>query len=136
MVVFRKILPLVAAGVGIMFLVNAFTRPAHASQTAGAISETFGSLGAAGTAISDLGTGVGSGLAGLFKPLWEVSNLVERFSSLATGSANVGPVAQESTGTGSQTSSTITWNSGTTATVPTLSPAAKAHYAGLGVKVT
>ena len=136
MVVFRKILPLLAAGVGIMFLVIAFTRPAHASQTAGAISETFAAFGRGGAAAGEFGQGIGSGLAGLFKPLWEVSNLVERFSSLATGSANVGPVAQESTGTGSTTSSTITWNSGTTASVPSLSPAAKSYYKGLGVSVT
>ena len=136
MVVLSKILPLLAAGVGIMFLVNAFTRPAHASQTAGAISDTFGSLGSAGTSIANIGEGIGSGLAGLFKPVWEVSNLVERFSSLASGSANVGPVAQETTSPGSPSSSTITWNSGTTATVPSLSPAAKSFYQSRGVRVT
>ena len=136
MVVFRKILPLLAAGVGIMFLVNAFTRPAHASQTAGAISETFAAFGRGGAAVGEFGQGIGTGLAGLFKPVWEVSNLVERFSSLASGSANVGPVAQETAAPGSSTSSTITWSSGTSATVPSLSAAAKAHYAGLGVSVT
>jgi hypothetical protein len=45
-----------------------------------------------------LGQGIGSGLAGLFQPVWEVSNLFERFSSLAAGSANISPVAQVSTG--------------------------------------
>lgn len=95
MVVWSKILPLLAAGVGIMFLVNAFTRPAHASQTAGALSETFGSLGSAGQGIADFGQGIGSGLAGLFKPIWEISNLFERFSSLSIGSANVSAVEQQ-----------------------------------------
>jgi len=110
MVVISKILPLLAAGVGLFFLVNAITRPAHAQQTAGALSSTFGSLGSAGSAIGSLGQGIGSGLAGLFQPVWEVSNLFERFSSLATGSANVSPVVQATTGeTGA---STTTFSSG------------------------
>ena len=134
MVVLSKILPLIAAGVGIFFLVNAITRPAHAQQTAGALSSTFGSLSSAGEGIAGLGKGIGSGLAGLFQPVWEVANLFERFSTLATGSANVSPVVQNTTGNSG--SSTITWNSGASATVPTLSAAAKSHYASLGVSVT
>ena len=110
MVVWSKILPLIAAGVGIMFLVNAFTRPAHATQTASAISSTFGAVGSAGTAIAGIGEGIGSGLAGLFKPVWEVSNLFERFSNLSGGAANVSPVAQE--GLGKEDSSTWTVSSG------------------------
>ena len=94
MVVLSKILPLLAAGVGVLFLVNAFTRPAHASQTAGALSSTFGSIGDAGASIGAFGQGIGSGLAGLFKPVWEIANLFERFSNLSGGSANVSPVAQ------------------------------------------
>ena len=110
MVVLSKILPLIAAGVGIFFLVNAITRPAHATQTAGALTSTFGSVGSAGSAIADFGTGIGTGVAGLFKPIWEISNLFERFSTLATGSANVSPVVQSTTGeTGS---ATITMSSG------------------------
>ena len=136
MVVLSKILPLLAAGVGVLFLVNAFSRPAHASQTAGALSDTFGSLSAAGRGISDIGQGIGSGLAGLFQPIWEVSNLFERFSNLATGSANVGAVAQETAGDAKRSASTITWSSGTSATVPSLSPAARSYYRGLGVSVT
>ena len=95
MVVLSKILPLLAAGVGILFLVNAFTRPAHASQTAGALTDTFGSIGSAGTSIADFGKGIGSGLAVLFQPVWEIANLFEKFSSLSGGSANVSPVAQQ-----------------------------------------
>jgi len=110
MVVLSKILPLIAAGVGIFFLVNAITRPAHAQQTAGALSSTFGSLGSAGAAIAGLGQGIGSGLAGLFQPVWEVSNLFERFSTLATGSANVSPVVQ--TTTGQTGAATVTLSSG------------------------
>jgi hypothetical protein len=110
MVVISKILPLLAAGVGLFFLVNAITRPADAQQTAGALTSTFGAVGAAGSAIGSLGEGIGSGLSGLFKPVWEVSNLVERFSSLATGSANVSPVVQ--TTTGETNASTTTFSSG------------------------
>jgi hypothetical protein len=108
MVVISKILPLLAAGVGLFFLVNAITRPAHAQQTAGALTSTLGSVGAAGSAISQLGRGVGSGLAGLFQPVWEVANLFQRFSNLASGSANVSPVAQESGGGGGSPTWTLT----------------------------
>ena len=108
MVVISKILPLLAAGVGLFFLVNAITRPAHAQQTAGALTSTFGSIGSAGSAISQLGRGVGSGLAGLFQPVWEVANLFQRFSSLASGSANVSPVAQEAIGGGGSPTWTLT----------------------------
>jgi len=94
MVVLSKILPLLAAGVGIFFLVNAITRPAHAQQTAGALSSTFGTLGSAGSGVASLGEGIGSGLAGLFKPVWEITNLFERFSNLSSGAANISPVAQ------------------------------------------
>ena len=135
MVVLSKILPLLVAGVGILFLVNAFTRPAHASQTAGAISDTLAAFGRGGAAAGEFGQGIGSGLAGLFQPVWEVANLFERFSNLASGSANVGPVAQETTAPGSSTSSTITWSSGASADVP-LSDAAKNWYKKIGVSVT
>ena len=49
-----------------LFLVNAFTRPAHAQQTAGALTDTFGSIGTAGASIAEFGKGIGAGLAGLF----------------------------------------------------------------------
>ena len=112
MVVISKILPLVALGAGLLFVINAFTRPAHASQTASALSESVSVLGTAGTSIADFGRGIGGGLAGLFQPVWEVSNLFERFSSLASGSANVSPVAQETTNPNNPTAPTYTYNSG------------------------
>ena len=95
MVVWYKILPLAAVGVGALFLINAFTRPAHASQTAAALQESVSSLGVFGESISSFGRGIGGGLAGLFQPVWEVANLFERFSSLSAGSANVSPVSQD-----------------------------------------
>ena len=156
MVVWSKIVPLAALGVGILFLANAFSRPAAATSTARALTEQVSVLGAAGSNIRQLGQGVGGGLSGLFQPLWEVSNLIERFSTLSTGAANVSPVSQTlggyatspssptyttSTGTDSPTptaspTSTITWSSGQTATVPTLSAAAKSYYSKLGVSVS
>ena len=156
MVVWSKIVPIAALGVAFLFLANAFTRPAAATSTARALTEQVSVLGTAGSSIKELGQGVGGGLAGLFQPVWEVSNLIERFSSLASGSANVSPVSQDlggyasmpssptyttSSGTDSPSptsspTSTITWSSGQTATVPTLSAAAKSYYRKLGVSVS
>ena len=156
MVVWSKIVPIAALGVGILFLANAFTRPAAATSTARALTEHVNILGSAGSNIAQLGQGVGGGLAGLLQPIWEVSNLIERFSSLASGSANISPVSQDlggyasyptsptyttSSGTSSPSptsspTSTISWSSGQTATVPTLSAAAKSFYKKLGVGVS
>ena len=156
MVVWSKILPIAALGVGLMFVANAFTRPAAATSTARALTEQVNVLGRAGTNIRDFGVGIGGGVAGLMRPLWEVSNLVERFSSLSSGAANVSPVSQElggyasfptsptyttSSGTDSaqptpSPTSTVTWSSGASATLPALSQAAKSYYSKLGVSVS
>ena len=158
MVVWSKIIPLAALGVAFMFIANAFARPAAATSTAQALTEQVSTVGAAGQNIQLLGQGVGGGITGLFQPLWEVSNLVERFSSLASGSANVGPVSQDLGGYASMPSApTYTTSSGTDSpavssspsttihfgggsnpkTLPTtLSAAAKSFYSNLGVKVT
>ena len=156
MVVWSKILPIAALGIGLMFVANAFTRPAAATSTAQALTEQVSTIGAAGTNIEQFGRGLGGGMAGLLQPIWEVSNLVERFSSLSSGSANVSPVSQElggyattpasqtyttSSGTDSpqptsSPTSTISWSSGASATVPALSAAAKSYYKNLGVSVS
>ena len=120
MVVWSKIVPLAALGVGILFLANAFTRPAAATSTARALTEQISVIGSAGSNITQLGQGVGGGLAGLFKPVWEISNLIERFSSLSSGSANVSPVSQELGGYASFPSSpTYTTSSGSDSPSPT-----------------
>ena len=144
--ILSKILPLLALGVGVIFLGNALTRPASASLTAGALGETGaalgGTLGSIGTGAKELGQGVGGGLAGLFQPFWEVKNLIATpvFDSNVTGAANTSPVAQISgetnNGVNRPSSSTITWSSGTTRSVPTLSAAAKSFYSSRGVSVT
>jgi len=144
--ILSKILPLLAVGVGIIFLGNALTRPASASLTAGALGETGSALGGTlsslGIGASDLGSGVGKGLAGLLKPIWEVKNLIATpiFDSNVAGAANVSSVAQSSgetnRGVSRPSSSTITWSGGTTRSVPTLSAAAKSFYSARGVSVT
>ena len=141
-----KILPLAAVGLGIIFLGNAISRPASASATAGALGQTGAaigeSLGNIGTGAKALGQGTGAGLAGLFQPFWEIKNLIATpvFDSNVAGSANVSSVAQISgetnQGVNRPSSSTITWSGGTTASVPTLSAAAKSFYAARGVSVT
>ena len=137
--ILSKILPLLALGVGVIFLGNALTRPASASLTAGALGDTGSALGGTlssiGSGASDLGTGIGSGLAGLLQPFWEVKNLInlpsEVLNTNVSGAANSSAVAQ-SDGS-NRGSSTITWSSGASATVPSLSPAAKAYYGARGV---
>ena len=137
--ILSKILPLLALGIGVIFLGNALTRPASASLTAGALGETgsalAGTLSSLGTGASDLGSGVGKGLAGLFQPFWEVKNLLGVIPSPnVAGSANVSAAAQ--TQAGNKGSSTITWSSGSSASVPSLSAAAKSYYSARGVSVT
>ena len=137
--ILSKILPLLALGVGIIFLGNALTRPASASLTAGALSESGSALGGTlssiGIGAGDLGGGIGKGLAGLLQPFWEVKNLLGVIPSPnVAGSANVSVAAQQQAG--NKGSSTITWSSGTSASVPSLSAAAKSYYSARGVSVT
>jgi len=82
---------------------------------------------------------IGSGSAKLLDPLFSLRDLL--YGADVSGCASVGPVSQEQgatntlTGTLNPSSSTITWSSGTTATVPTLSAAATSFYRNLGVSV-
>ena len=144
--ILSKIFPLLAVGLGVIFLGNALTQPKSASLTAGALSATGsafgGTLGSIGTGAKELGQGVGGGLAGLFQPFWEIKNLIATpvFDSNIAGAANISSVAQSSgetnRGVSSPSSSTITWSGGTTRSVPTLSAAAKSFYSSRGVSVT
>jgi len=138
MVVWSKIVPIAALGVGILFLANAFSRPAAATSTAQALTQQVSVLGAAGSNIAQLGQGVGGGLAGLFKPVWEFSNLIERFSSLSSGSANVSPVSQELGGYASfPTSPTYTTSSGTdSAQVTPTASTSGGSWGGAGGTIT
>ena len=51
-----KILPLVAAGLGIFFIANILSRPAQASMSAGALGETGSAIG---TSLTSIGAGAG-----------------------------------------------------------------------------
>tara|TARA_Y100001951_G_scaffold77261_1_gene64584 strand:- start:67 stop:480 length:414 start_codon:yes stop_codon:yes gene_type:complete len=135
--VIGKLTGYLALGLVGAFLLNALIRPASAIGTGGALQETGTGIKAIGEGIGSSLSSLGTGGADLFKPLWELKNLI--YSSSVPGAASVGPSAQVEGETNQNTlrpsSSTITWSSGTTATVPSLSPAAKSYYRGLGVNV-
>ena len=120
------------------FLINALARPQEAIATGAALSSTGAGIGQIGEGIGEAFRSIGSGSAKLFDPLFTLRDLV--YDSNVSGAASVGPVAQVSGETNrgvlSPSSSTITWSSGTTASVPSLSPAAKSFYAARGVSVT
>lgn len=143
-----KILPIALIGAAIIYFGNIMGRPAAASASAGALGDTGTAIGRVlsniGSGASELGIGIGQGGVGLFKPFWEVKNLMATvpvvYDSNVAGAANSSAVAQSEGETvrnvNTPSSSTITWSGGTTATVPTLSAAAKSYYGNLGVSVT
>jgi len=137
--VIGKLTGYLALGLIGAFLINTLARPAEAIGTAGALQETGKGIASIGQGIGSTLSSIGKGGADLFQPLWELKNLL--FDANVSGAASVGPVSQEQgttnvmTGVPTPTSSTITWSSGTTATVPTLSAAATAFYRNLGVSV-
>jgi len=136
--VIGKITSYLALGLVGAFLLNTIIRPADAIGTGGALQETGKGIGAIGKGIGDSLRSIGSSSAKLLDPLFSLRDLV--YSSDVSGSANVSPVAQNQGETNynvsTPSSSTITWSGGTTASVPSLSPAAKSYYRGLGVNVT
>ena len=136
--VLGKITSYLALGLIGAFLLNTLIRPAHAIGTGGALQETGKGIASIGAGIGDSLRSIGSGSAKLFDPLFTLRDLV--YSSDVTGAANVSPTAQATGETNynvsTPSSSTITWSSGTTASVPSLSPAAKSYYRALGVSVT
>jgi len=137
--VIGKIGSYLALGLVGAFLLNTIIRPAEAIGTGGALQETGKGIASIGAGIGDSLRSIGSGSAKLFDPLFTLRDLV--YSSDVSGSANVGAVANESmqqefSKPSTPVSSTITWSSGTSRQVPSLSPAAKSYYRGLGVSVT
>ena len=137
--VIGKLTGYLALGLVGAYLINALVRPASAIGTGGALQETGKGIASIGQGIGSTLSSIGKGGADLFQPLWELKNLL--FDANVSGAASVGPVSQEQgttnvmTGIPTPTSSTITWSSGTTATVPTLSAAATAFYRNLGGSV-
>jgi len=121
------------------FLLNTLIRPASAIQSGAALGVTGSGIASIGEGIGQSLRSIGSGSAKLFDPLFTLRDLV--YSSDVAGSANVGAVANESmqqefSAPTKPVSSTITWSSGTSAQVPSLSPAARSYYRNLGVSVT
>ena len=136
--VIGKITSYLALGLIGAFLLNTIIRPASALGTGAALQETGIGIASIGAGIGESLRSIGSGSAKLFDPLFTLRDLV--YSSDVSAAAGVGPVnqAQGETNYGISTpsSSTITWSSGTTASVPSLSPAAKSYYRNIGVSVT
>ena len=133
--VIGKITGYLALGLIGAFLLNTLIRPVSALGTGSALVETGSGIASIGAGIGSSLASIGKGSAKLLDPLFSLKDLIY-YDSNAGGSATVSPVAQNS-GTGSSpTSSTITWSNGTTASVPTLSPQAKAYYSALGVTTT
>lgn len=76
----KNILPIAIVGLGLAFLYNVVAKPAQATQSASALSDTLSSFG---TGIADVGTGIGSafgslgtGSAQLLNPLFTLKDLV------------------------------------------------------------
>jgi len=137
--VIGKITSYLALGLIGAFLLNTLIRPQSALGTGAALQETGSGIASIGAGIGESLRSIGSGSAKLFDPLFTLRDLV--YSSDVSGSANVGAVANESmqqefSKPSTPVSSTITWSSGTSAQVPSLSPAARAYYSALGVSVT
>jgi len=137
--VIGKLTGYLALGLVGAFLINALVRPASAIGTGGALQETGKGIASIGQGIGESLRSIGSGSSKLLDPLFSLRDLL--YDANVSGAASVGPVSQEQgatntlTGTLNPSSSTITWSSGTTATVPTLSAAATSFYRNLGVRV-
>mgnify|MGYP003154439331 CR=1 FL=1 len=136
--VIGKVTSYLALGLVGAFLLNALIRPGSALATGSALQETGSGIQSIGEGIGGSLSALGTGGADLFKPLWELKNLI--YSSDVPGAANVSATAQvegeTNYGVLKPSSSTITWSSGTTRSVPSLSPAAKSYYSARGVSVT
>jgi hypothetical protein len=137
--VIGKLTGYLALGLIGAFLINSLVRPASAAATGGALQETGLGIASIGAGIGDSLRSIGSGSSKLLDPLFSLRDLL--YDANVSGSASVGPVSQSqgttniNTGSSNPSTSTITWSSGTTATVPTLSPAATSFYRNLGVSV-
>jgi len=136
--VIGKIGGYLALGLVGAFLINALVRPQSALGTGAALTETGTGIASIGAGIGESLRSIGEGSAKLFDPLFTLRDLV--FSSDVAGAANVSAAAQVSgeTNNGKLTpsASTVTWSSGTTRSLPSLSPAAKSFYRSRGVSVT
>ena len=136
--VIGKIGGYLALGLVGAFLLNALIRPQSALGTGAALTETGTGIASIGMGIGESLRSIGQGSAKLLDPLFSLKDLV--FDAKVAGAANTSPVAQVSgeTNNGKLTpsASTVTWSSGTTRSLPSLSPAARSFYRSRGVSVT
>ena len=132
--VIGKITGYLALGLVGAFLLNALIRPQSALGTGAALTETGTGIASIGMGIGESLRSIGSGSAKLLDPLFSLKDLV--YDAKVSGAANVSAVAQNEGLGASPSRSTITWSSGTTRSVPTLSAAAKSYYRSRGVSVS
>jgi len=136
--VIGKIGGYLALGLVGAFLLNALVRPQSALGTGAALTETGTGIASIGMGIGESLRSIGSGSSKLLDPLFSLKDLV--YDSNVPGAANVSAAAQvegeTNNGRLTPSSSTITWSSGTTRSVPSLSPAARSFYRSRGVSVT
>ena len=114
--IIKKIIPIAIAGLGIFALANVIARPQMASQSAGALGQTFTAfgegLGSVGQGASQFLTGVGSGSAKLLDPLFSLKTLIygdsaqavlQEQSMTASNTSRIDPVVKEQAVTASNT---------------------------------
>ena len=154
MVVLTKIIPLALAGLAVFFLGNAIFRPAQARLTGQALTETGtglgASLGSVGQGVQTFLTGVGTGSAQLFNPLFTLRDLIggsadqNQVREIVNASNTTFDIPTPNTAASSpgvtpeteaqQQQRIITFGSGARTTLP-LSQAAVDYYRGIGVEV-
>jgi len=136
--VIGKIGGYLALGLVGAFLLNTLVRPQSALGTGAALTETGTGIASIGMGIGESLRSIGSGSAKLLDPLFSLKDLI--YDSNVPGAANVSAAAQvegeTNQGVLKPSASTITWSSGTTRSVPSLSPAARSFYRSRGVSVT
>jgi hypothetical protein len=118
--VIGKLTGYLALGLIGAFLLNTLVRPGEAAATGGALRATGLGIGSIGQGIGETLSSIGQGGADLFKPLWELKNLI--YDTNVAGAASVGAVSQHevttnvSTGATRPSSSTYTISDGTALT--------------------
>jgi hypothetical protein len=124
--ILSKIAPIALLGVGILFLGNALVRPAQATQTAQALTQSGvglgASLGSIGGGIKDLFTGFGEGSAKLLNPLFTIKDLIGYSGFDAEGSGSTSQSGFDTNAGLSGNGTPLTASPNTRNFVETLSP--------------
>ena len=128
-----------------------FFREAAATSLSGTLARTGLAGTNLGTGIQETLTGIGTGASKLLNPLFTFADVIGKFqTTLGTSPVSQGGGFNSSNNAGggitSQTitasspsgggTSTISWSSGVSKSVPSLSAAAKSYYSARGVSVT